>query len=284
MNTATAMSLDRYKDALTRIQPQLAGANQPWLVQHRNQAARRLGELGFPQRRHEAWRYTSVERLLKHDFVPAVAGEYPGIDITSLLLPQLDAYRVVLVNGRFVPALSSLHGLPPGVTVGSLKEQIAHNPILPARWLGKAAGHGNPQAQFNLGVLYKEQGRYADAASCFPRALVIFEQTLGPEHPRLAVCREEYDDLVQAMARDQHHGVPVPFGEQLEEGPACLGVEVCGRLIEYQHVGVTSQCAGDQQFLLLPARQTHEWMVAEMFGIESQPPGHLYDVPAVGRT
>lgn len=140
MNTATAMPLDGYGDTLARIQPQLAGANQPWLAEHRNRAAECLRQLGFPQRRHEAWRYTSVDRLLKQDFLPATAGEFPDIDIDSLRLPQLDAYRAVLVNGRFVPALSSLDGLPAGVTVGSLREQITHNPILPARWLGKAAG------------------------------------------------------------------------------------------------------------------------------------------------
>ena len=136
----TAMPLDRYPDSMELLQSGLAGANQPWLAEQRTRAAGSLRQLGFPQRRDETWRYTSVDRLLKHDFLPASACAIPDIDTDSMRLPQLDAHRVVLVNGRFVPALSSLGGLPPGVTVCSLGEQIEHNPILPARWLGTAAG------------------------------------------------------------------------------------------------------------------------------------------------
>jgi Fe-S cluster assembly protein SufD len=140
MNTiAAAASLQHYGDTLERIQPQLPGANQPWLAQQRRAAAASLQQLGFPQRRQEAWRYTSVDRLLQHAFVPAAAG-LPDIDLHAFLLPQLEAHRAVFLNGHFIPALSSLETLPAGVTVGSLKRQIECNPILPAKWLGRAAG------------------------------------------------------------------------------------------------------------------------------------------------
>jgi Fe-S cluster assembly protein SufD len=138
MNTA-AIPLEHYRDALAQSQPQPGGVNQPWLEEQRREALANLQQLGFPQRRHEAWRYTSVDRLLQQDFVPAGAG-LPEITLDTFLLPQLDAYRVVLVNGRFVPGLSSLDTLPAGVTVGSLKQQIERNPIVPATWLGRAAG------------------------------------------------------------------------------------------------------------------------------------------------
>jgi Fe-S cluster assembly protein SufD len=131
------MSLEQYREHLA--EPRFAEANQPWLAQHRRHAVEQLQRLGFPQRRQEAWRYTSVERLLKQTFVPADR-KVPHIDIEAVRLPQLDAYRIVFVNGNFVDALSDLKGLPPGVTAGSLKQQISENPILPARWLGSAAG------------------------------------------------------------------------------------------------------------------------------------------------
>jgi Fe-S cluster assembly protein SufD len=53
----------------------------------------------------------------------------------------------VFVNGRFVAGLSSLETLPAGVAVGSLKQQVERNPIVPARWLGRAAGA--PQHAFS---------------------------------------------------------------------------------------------------------------------------------------
>jgi Fe-S cluster assembly protein SufD len=146
MNTAAAVPLAVYRDSLARIQPQLTGAGQPWLAQYRRDAEASLQQLGFPQRRQEAWRYTSVDRLLQQDFVPAGTA-LPEIDLDAFLLPQLDAHRAVFVNGRFVAGLSSLETLPAGVAVGSLKQQVERNPIVPARWLGRAAGA--PQHAFS---------------------------------------------------------------------------------------------------------------------------------------
>jgi len=139
MNTTAPVSLESYRDALVQGQPQPGDFNQPWLAEQRREAVASLQQLGFPQRRHEAWRYTSVDRLLQQDFVPAGAG-LPEIRPDAFLLPQLDAHRVVLVNGRFAAGLSSLDALPAGVTVGSLKQQIERNPIVPAKWIGRAAG------------------------------------------------------------------------------------------------------------------------------------------------
>jgi Fe-S cluster assembly protein SufD len=139
MSANAAMSLDRYGASLQQGQTPAAVSGQPWLVQQRREAIENLQRLGFPQRREEAWRYTSVDRLLKHDFMPA-GDEIPDIDTGKVRLPGFDAHLVVFVNGRFAPGLSDLGDLPPGVTVGSLRRQIEQNPILPARWLGKAAG------------------------------------------------------------------------------------------------------------------------------------------------
>ncbi len=139
MNTAAAAPLESYRDSLARIQPPLADTRQPWLAQQRREAAASLRQLGFPQRRQEAWRYTSVDRLLQQAFVPA-GDDLPEIELDAFRLPRLDAHRAVFVNGRFVAGLSRLEALPAGVTVGSLKQQIQRNPILPAKWLGQAAG------------------------------------------------------------------------------------------------------------------------------------------------
>jgi Fe-S cluster assembly protein SufD len=141
MNRNAAQPLQHYTDSLTRLQPQLAGTGQPWLEAQRREAAARLAELGFPQRRQEAWRYTSVARLLEHDFVPAPAtGAVPPVDTGLFLLPSAQAYRLVFVNGHLAPAQSRLAGLPDGVTIGGLGQHIAQESIVPARWLGRAAG------------------------------------------------------------------------------------------------------------------------------------------------
>ena len=107
MSAMTAAPLASYRDSLAQDSPEDSGTSQPWLDAHRREAMASLRRLNFPQRREEAWRYTSVDRLLKHDFIPARERELPGVDIDSLLLRKLDSHRVVFVNGRFAPALSS---------------------------------------------------------------------------------------------------------------------------------------------------------------------------------
>jgi tetratricopeptide (TPR) repeat protein len=57
----------------------------------------------------------------------------------------------------------------------------------------------------NLGVLYAKQGRYAEASDCYRRALDIFEATLAPDHPKRVTCRENYEDLLQAMQRQKEN-------------------------------------------------------------------------------
>jgi len=141
MNTASAESLQRYQDSLARLRPQLTGTEQPWLMNQRRGAVESLARLGVPQRRQESWRYTSLERLLGQGFVPAAGTIAPqDSDLESLLLPKLDTWRLVFVNGRFAPNHSDLDGLPPGVMATSLLQSIGSNPIVASRWLGRAAG------------------------------------------------------------------------------------------------------------------------------------------------
>jgi Fe-S cluster assembly protein SufD len=199
MNTAAAIPLESFRDSLAQVQPQPGGVNQPWLLEQRRKAAASLQQLGFPQRRQEAWRYTSVDRLLQQDFVPGGTG-LPEIELDALLLPQLDAHRVVLLNGRFVSGLSSLDALPAGVTVGSLKQQIESNPIVPAKWLGRAAGA--PQHVFSaMNTAAIEDGLIIHLAQGqrLERPIEVLHLTTAPTAAVLAQSRSLL--LLEAGAR-----------------------------------------------------------------------------------
>jgi len=114
-----------------------------WLEAQRSAAARRLAELGMPERRQEAWRYTSIEPLLGQPFDPAAEAESrPDLDqIRSLLLAETEGTRLVLLNGRHAPALSSL-GRAGAVSVGSLRDALREGSGERARLLGSLAGPG----------------------------------------------------------------------------------------------------------------------------------------------
>ena len=47
----------------------------------------------------------------------------------------------------------------------------------------------------NLAVLHRMQGREADAAAAYRRALAIFDEALGADHPAVRACRENLKRL-----------------------------------------------------------------------------------------
>jgi Fe-S cluster assembly protein SufD len=105
-------------------------AGEPdWLAGYRRRSLARFAELGFPSRRSEAWRYLDLRALeetpmLPPDAVRAVAGA-----AIRELLDEIGfsgvAGRLVLVDGRFAPELSSIEQLPPGVWFGTMAEAVA---------------------------------------------------------------------------------------------------------------------------------------------------------------
>lgn len=118
---AVADAQAHYTQLLERIHSKPGGREPIWLTDLREQARAAFAEKGFPDRRHEAWRYTSLEPLLKTPFVESVAVHAVQYgDIEDHLIPGLDAWRLVMVNGRFNASLSRLDGIPDRVVVGGL--------------------------------------------------------------------------------------------------------------------------------------------------------------------
>ncbi|MFK7844994.1 MAG: Fe-S cluster assembly protein SufD [Rhodothermales bacterium] len=86
--------------------------------------------LGLPHRKSEAWKYTPVEKALHKEAqiqVKPAAQSATEAQIASLLIPDLDVYRVVFLNGHIQPALSQLEGLPAKVLVKELHAASSEN-------------------------------------------------------------------------------------------------------------------------------------------------------------
>ena len=54
----------------------------------------------------------------------------------------------------------------------------------------------------NLAMLYRVQGKYAEAEPFYQRALEIWENALGPEHPLVATSLENYAALLRETGRN----------------------------------------------------------------------------------
>ena len=93
------------------------------IEQIRRDAARRFAELGFPTTRDEEWRFTNVSRIAKTQFsaAPSNMSASEGAQLEERLSPSKDGLRLVFVNGRYSPELSS-RKLPLGIRATPLKE------------------------------------------------------------------------------------------------------------------------------------------------------------------
>ncbi|EXJ16793.1 Fe-S cluster assembly protein SufD [Imhoffiella purpurea] len=106
------------------------GSRPDWLESQRLLARERLADLGVPDRKTEAWRYTSLKGLMEQGFGrtgETMAALQPD-DLEEVLVPGLDAQRILLVNGRYLPELSGQGDLPAGVRIGGLRELLASEP------------------------------------------------------------------------------------------------------------------------------------------------------------
>jgi Fe-S cluster assembly protein SufD len=93
--------------------------------QARRHAFEAIARDGFPHRRVEAWKYTDLRANLRFIAPAATAPDAETIAAAGDLIPfaDLDADRVVLVNGYVVPALSILTE-GQGVTITRLAEAL----------------------------------------------------------------------------------------------------------------------------------------------------------------
>ena len=102
-----------------------------WLRTARAGAFARFLERGFPTTREEEWKFTSVAPIAATDFQRVTDG--PRVTAETLE-PFLftDAFRLqaVSVNGRVSSELSSLSGVPAGVTITSLADAMTEQPPL----------------------------------------------------------------------------------------------------------------------------------------------------------
>ncbi len=64
---------------------------------------------GFPTKKEEAWKYTSLNSVLKNDFsvFPKVENTIEFADVKKYFLHEIDTYKVIFIDGKFSSFLSS---------------------------------------------------------------------------------------------------------------------------------------------------------------------------------
>ena len=78
------------------------------LHQTRTKALKNFENKGFPTKKDEAWKYTSLNAILKNDFsvFPKTEAHIEFADVKKFFLHEIDTYKVIFVDGIFSSFLS----------------------------------------------------------------------------------------------------------------------------------------------------------------------------------
>lgn len=132
-----------------------------WVKQLRLMALERFEQRGFPTTDEEEWKYTNVAPIARTRFETAPE---PGFGHFNLDAEKLSAYsyeeakesRLVFFDGIYRPELSSLDGLPEGVTVMDLNDalrDVRYAGLLKERLSRNADYHDNAFTALNTAFL-----------------------------------------------------------------------------------------------------------------------------------
>jgi Fe-S cluster assembly protein SufD len=118
------------------------GAAAPqWARSLRLSAIIRFEELGFPSTRNEDWHFTSVAPIAEREFAPltSATSRVSAAQLAPYTFGASGWHTLVFVNGRYDAALSSVAGLPDGVSVLPLARAYDELPLLLEQHVGHIA-------------------------------------------------------------------------------------------------------------------------------------------------
>jgi len=189
-----------------------------WLDELRKSALERFLEVGFPNRRMEAWRFTDPARIARIPF--RYAGDEAPTDAVAAGVRQFTfghdaASELVFVNGHFHPQLSTLGKLPRGVKVGTLAEAFENDRARVEQHLARhALVEQNPFVALNTAFL--RHGAYVHLSrgtSLDGPIHLLFLFTSSEEsaaaHPRVLILAE---DNVEATLVETYAGAGLHEG------------------------------------------------------------------------
>jgi Fe-S cluster assembly protein SufD len=115
------------KDILLETLSQLDFSNEPqFATELRAKSKSALAELDFPTSKTEYWKYTRVGKIINKNYTIQKEVSNKSLDISSFLIPDLDANVVVIENGFYRADLAKINAQD-GVKIDSLKNCIANS-------------------------------------------------------------------------------------------------------------------------------------------------------------
>jgi Fe-S cluster assembly protein SufD len=233
--------LESWLDAYTEAERTAPGRGLPWLKRLREDAFARFCDVGFPTTKDEDWRFTNVASIARTAFRAGGKAKIAKTDATEWSVDG-SAAELVFVNGHYAPDLSAAAGLPKGVTVASLREQIEQHPERLEKHLGRYASTER-DAFVALNTAFLGDGAFVHVA----RSVVVEQPILllyisTADHaptmtqPRNLIVAEDGAQVAVVEDYVSVGGESVAFSNAVTELVAGDGAHAQHFLIEREHV------------------------------------------------
>lgn len=165
--SAEQQYIDLYTTHSEAIKAHSAGA----LNDVRDEALTHFRRLGFPTRKDERYRYTSVDELFAPDYgvnINRIKAAYDPYNTYHCDVPKLSTSLYFVLNDSFYDSRRYAGHLPEGVTVCSLCKAAVEQPLLVSRYYSKAADVGT-DAVTALNTMMAQDGLFVHV----PKGVVV---------------------------------------------------------------------------------------------------------------
>lgn len=155
-----------------QVQQQTANglADIPWLLNLKKDALADFRRIGFPTRKDEEWKYTSVDAFSKQRFVNAGTGKITANVKTDI---PIDCLEVTLINGEMTGADRLAATLPPGVIVQPLAQAMLEHADKVQHYLGQIMQSQHGFQALNTAMLQCGLFIYLPEGSCLSKPLLL---------------------------------------------------------------------------------------------------------------
>ena len=190
--STTMNAIDSYLSSFERVN----GSVPAWLTTLRRDAMHRFADQGFPTTRLEDWKYTDVTPITKLPFRLATGLPVRVAREVAEAASFGTGTRLVFVNGRYLPELSSTAALPTGTRVTSLGRVLAHEPDLVEAHLARYADADHGFTALNTAFIQDGAVVYLPRRAVVPGPihLLFISQPAGDpvvSHPRILIVAGE---------------------------------------------------------------------------------------------
>ena len=125
----------------------------------RNEAIKRFEDNGFPTKKDEDWKYTSLKSLLKTDYsiLPKTEDTIEFKDVKDYFLHDIDTYKVVFIDGVYSSFLSeTTHDKIDVCLMSSALNKSKYKPVIEA-YYNKVA---KKDSLSSLNTAFAKEGAY----------------------------------------------------------------------------------------------------------------------------